>query len=230
MARIHRSSGMASGCRPLQDTCQQRGTPSTLLTVAVSLLWKVGTASAMIAPVIALILASPCTPSPDADGLSALAPDAEEAPGSGIVLRIEVTTIWIPQVLLDLARRKAATLVDRSPEDLKTYLERYKREAAWYALTYRGHQVNGRFAESTQIRRLSEAADHLDELQAVMATAAGRPPRLDGRDFSRARVEVIPETLQAVDPREAITRLMAEPVAGDESSPAGGLNSTRRTD
>ena len=52
--------------------------------------------------------------------------------------------------------------------------------------------------------------------------------RVEG--FSHARVEVIPDTLQAVDPREAITRLMAEPVVGDESSPAGGLDSTRRTE
>jgi hypothetical protein len=49
--------------------------------------------------------------------------------------------------------------------------------------------VNGRFAEITQIRRLSEVADHLDELRAVMATAAGRPPQYDGLDFSHARVE-----------------------------------------
>ena len=64
----------------------------------------------------------------------------------------------------------------------------------------------------TQIRRLSEAADHLDELQAVMATAAGRPPQLETRDFSHARIKVIPDTMQSMDPREAITRLMAEPV------------------
>jgi hypothetical protein len=120
--------------------------------------------------------------------------------------------------------------VDRSFEELQTDLGRNGWRAAWYALTYRGHQVNGGSGEITQIRRLSEAADHLDELQAVMATAAGRPPRSGGRDFSHARVEVIPDTLRALDPREAITRLMAEPVAGDESWPTGGLDSTRRTE
>jgi hypothetical protein len=103
-------------------------------------------------------------------------------------------------------------------------------EKLWYALTYRLHQANGKLGEITQIRRLSEAADHLNELQAVMATAAGRPPRYEGQDFSQARVEVIPDALRALDPREAITRLMAEPFVGEKSSPTGGLDATRRTE
>jgi hypothetical protein len=75
----------------------------------------------------------------------------------------------------------------------------------------------GGIGQITQSRRLSEAADHLDELRAVMATAAGRPPRDEGADFSHARVEVIPDALQVLDPREAITRLIAEPSFGSAS-------------
>jgi hypothetical protein len=120
--------------------------------------------------------------------------------------------------------------VDHSGEELKTYLRRNGWSAAWYALTYLGHPVNGGYGEITQIRRLSEAADHFDEHQAVMATAAGRPPRFEGGKFSRARVEVFPESLQAVDPREAITRLMAEPVVGEKSSLPGAPDCTRKTE
>ena len=191
-----------------------------MLTAVVNLFWTVSTTSAMIAPVLVLMWAGP----------PAAAPAPEAPPGSGIILRSEVTAIWIPRALRGLARRQAGPPVGRSPEELQTDLGRNGRSAAWYALTYRGHQVNGGFGEFTQIRRLSEAADHLDELQAVMATVAGRPPRCEGRDFSHARVEAIPDALQAVDPREAITRLMAEPVVGDESSPTGSLDSTRRTE
>jgi hypothetical protein len=204
----------------MQDPFRERGTRSTVLTAAVNLLWTVGTASAMIAPVLGLMWAGPPT----------AAPAPEALPGSGIILRTEVTAIWMPQALRDLARHQAGPPVDRSPEELQGYLGRNGWRAEWYALTYRTHQANGASGEITQIRRLSEAADRLDELQAVMATAAGRPPRHEGRDFSHARVEVIPDTLQAVDPREAITRLMAEPVVGDRSSPTGGLDSPRRTE
>ena len=63
-----------------------------------------------------------------------------------------------------------------------------------------------------------------------MATAAGRPPHFEDKDFSHSRLEVIPETLRTVNPREAIARLMAGPVAGDENSPTGGTDSMRTTE
>ena len=97
-------------------------------------------------------------------------------------------------------RGSAGQPVDHSPDELQTYLARHGWTAGWYGLTYWGHQLNGGFAEITQIRRLSEVADHLDELQALMATAAGRPPRSRSLDYSHAIVEVIPDTLQSVDP------------------------------
>jgi hypothetical protein len=204
----------------MQGPFQKRGTRSTVLTAVVNLFWTVGTVSVMIAPILGLIWAGSPT--------AATAP--EERPGSGLVVRIEVTAIWMPEALRDLGWHEASLLVARSPQELEAYLAQHGWKTAWYALTGRGHQVNGGFADITRIRRLSEAADHLDELQAVMATAAGRPPRYEGRDFSHARVEIIPNTLRAVDPREAITLLMAEPGVGDKSSPTAGPHSTRRTD
>jgi hypothetical protein len=184
----------------MQDTVHERGTRSTVLTAVVNLFWTVGTALAMIAPVIGLMWAGP----PKA------VPTPEGPPGSGIVVRSEVIAIWMPRVLRDLAMQNNGPPVALAPEALEAYLARKGWRPAWYALSYRAHQVNGKFAETTQIRRLSEASDHIDELDAVMATAAGKPPRFEGGDFSHARVEVIPESLQAVDPREAITRLMAK--------------------
>jgi hypothetical protein len=78
---------------------------------------------------------------------------------------------------LDLARQQGGAEVGRSHEELQTNLGRYGWTAAWYALTYWGHQVNGGFGEFTQIRRLGGATDHLDEFHAAMATAAGKLPR-----------------------------------------------------
>jgi hypothetical protein len=202
----------------LQDPFRGRGTRSSVRTAAVNLFWTVATASAMIAPILVLMWAGPRTAAPAPEG----------PPGSGIVVRTEVTAIWMPRALRDLARHQAGSPVGRSPEELQTCLGRNGWRAAWYALTYRYHQVNGESGEITQTRRLSEAADHLDELRAVMAAAAGRPPRYEA--FSHARVEVIPDALQAFDPREAITRLLAEPVVGDNSLPTGGLDSMRRTE
>jgi hypothetical protein len=135
-----------------------------------------------------------------------------EPPGSGIVVRSEVVAIWMPRALRELAMQDGGPAAAVAPLALEAYLERKGWKPAWYALSYRAHQVNGKFAETTQIRRLSEAPDHVDELEAVMATAAGKPPRFEDRDFLHARVEIIPEMLQGVDPREAIDRLLADRV------------------
>jgi hypothetical protein len=159
---------------------------------------------------------------------SSLGPD--DPPRSGIVVRTKVTAVWKPKAILDVARGEAGASVFCSPETVPAELKRCGLNDAWYALNYRSYQVNGGSAEITEIRRLSEAANHLDELQAVMARAAGRPQRFEGTIFSHAKVEVIPDTLHALDPREAITRLMAYPVVGEKSSPPGGLDSMRRTE
>jgi hypothetical protein len=196
-----------------------RRTLAVTLTAAVNLFWMVAAASAVIATVLGMMWAGPL----------AEAPAPEGAPGSGVILRTQVTAIWVPRTLRDLALQKADPTIDHSPEEVQACLERSGSESAWYALTYRGHQVNHDFADITQVRPLSEAANHTEELQAVMATAARRPPRCGARDFSHARVKVIPDTMQAMDPREAITRLMAEPLVGENCSPTEGVDSTRRT-
>jgi hypothetical protein len=188
------------------------------LAVVVNVCWTAGTAAVMIAAVLGVMWANPHAQSPGPDGPS----------GSGIVVHTEVTAIWLPQALLDLARQQGGPPEFRSTEELQTFLRRSGCTAAWYALTYRHYLVNGQSAEMTQTRLLSDAAEYLEELQAVMATSAGKPPRSEGSDFSHTRVEVIPDRMQGIDRREAIARLMAGPVAGDENSPTGGTDSMRR--
>jgi hypothetical protein len=142
-------------------------------------------------------------------GYHAGAPDADTPPGSGIVVHTEITAVWLPRALVDQARGGSGLPVVRSPDELRTCLERNGWPDPWYALTSRGYQVNGQCSEWTQIRWLTQAADYPDELQAVMATAAGRPRRCEETDFTYARIEVIPDSLQAVEPREAIRRLLS---------------------
>jgi hypothetical protein len=154
-------------------------------------------------------------------GHHAGAPDPEDSPGSGVVLRTEVTSIWVPRALCDLVRRQADPPGFRSAEELRALVERNGLDAAWYALNYRGYQVDGGSAEITQVRSVSEAADHLCEVWNVMATASGRPPRSQTVDFSPALVVIIPEALRDVDPREAITRLRPGPPVRDGSSHQG---------
>jgi hypothetical protein len=179
---------------------QSRFERSSLVRTAAALLSSVVTAVVTIACLVGLTWVSH----------HAGAPDPEPARGSGIVVFTEITAVWIPQPLLDLARDPGGSPLGRSPEAVRAYLGRHGWRDPWYALTYRFLQVNGELGGLTQVRDLSDSPDDLDELQAVMATAAGRPPRFESRDFALARIEVGPDALQGVEPREAITRLMAE--------------------
>ena len=110
-------------------------------------------------------------------------------------MRTEVTALWIPQAIHDVAQGEAGATVFHSPEALQTELERRGLNDAWSALTNRDYQVDGDSAEITQVRRISEAPDHLEEFQYMMATAAGHPPRHEGREFSQVKVGIIPDTL-----------------------------------
>ncbi len=177
------------------------------ITLVAILFQNAGTTVVGIAGIVGLLSVS----------FQAGAPGPDDPGGSGIIVRTEVIALWIPRALHDVAQSEAGAPVFLSPEALLTEPRFRGLNAAWYALTYRVHQVNGESVEITQIRRLSDATDHLDELQAVMATAAGRPPRSEDGRFSHARVEVIPDTLQAIDPREAVSRLMADPVVRDRN-------------
>ena len=171
--------------------------PKAIALVAI-LFQKAGTAVVGIAGVVGLVSVS----------FQAGAPGPEDPPGSGIVVRTEVTALWIPRALRDVAQGEAGAPVFRSPEALQTELKRRGLNDAWYALTYRGYQVNGDSAEITQVRRISEAPAHIEEFQDMMAMAAGHPPRHEGREFSHVKVEIIPDTLLTANPLEAVSQLL----------------------
>ena len=107
--------------------------------------------------------------------------------GSGIIVRSEPIHLWLPRTLTELAQRQSQSRVVRTHEELRRFLEREGREDLWYAMTERGHQVNGGFVDITVIRRPYDDAAHFAELLAVLATAAGNPPRHPDADFSKLR-------------------------------------------
>jgi hypothetical protein len=131
-------------------------------------------------------------------------------PGSGIVMRAEVTTIWLPQGLFDLAKRPTDPAVFESHEELRTHLDRLGMGTTWYALTTRGRQLDGRIAEMILIRWPRESPEHLEEYRGVLASAAGRPADHPGLDLSRAKVFVFSDSLLKGDPREVVTELTTQ--------------------
>jgi hypothetical protein len=62
----------------------------------------------MIAAIIGLMWVGP----------HAGAPDPDSPPGSGIIVSAEITAIWLPRPLLDLARDQGGSPAVQSPEEL----------------------------------------------------------------------------------------------------------------
>ena len=71
----------------------------------------------------------------------------------GLVIRYELLRLWLPQTLIDQAKRQSRSPVVHVHADLKRFLELRNQEDLWYALTVRAHQVNGGFDDVTFIRR-----------------------------------------------------------------------------
>jgi hypothetical protein len=175
------------------------GRPRAIVLITI-LFQTAGTMMVVIAGIVGLVYVS----------FQARSPGPADRPGSGIFVRTEVTALWVPRALRDVAQGEAVTAVFRSPETLQTELKRRGLNDAWYALTYRGYQVNGDRAEITQVRRISEAYAHVEEFRDMMAMAAGHPPRHERREFSQVKVEIIPDTLLNADPRKAVSQLIPE--------------------
>lgn len=189
---------------------------STRMAVAADFQWTLVAAVAAVS-ILVLMRAEPRTGAPPVD----------DPPGSGVVERTVVTAVWVPSAFLDLARQQAGTSTAHPPEELLLSIERHGLRKSWYALTYRGYQRDGKSAEITQVRLLSDAADHVDELRDVLATVSGGAPRHESPDDTPAVVVVIPDALLGVDPLEAIAQLRAGHAARDGAPHEGGFVKSR---
>jgi hypothetical protein len=136
-----------------------------------------------------------------------------ESLGGGIVVRYELLDLWLPETVIELAREPFRAQAVGDHQDLKRLLELRNQQDLWYALTARGHQVNGGFVDLTVIRRPYHDPKCYSEFRAVLATAGGDPPREPDSDFSTASIHLIPAELATREPRGAIAELLGQPRA-----------------
>ncbi len=133
------------------------------------------------------------------------------SPGSGIVVRSDVLGIWLPYSIFELANGATPVPEISTHEELQHVLERQKQKNLWYALTIRGHQVNGEFVDLTIVRRPYDDPHGIAEMVQVLDAVAGNPPRTPARDFSTASVHIIPDDSLNREPREVIAELLGHP-------------------
>ena len=91
-----------------------------------------------------------------------------------MIVRSEVIHLWLPEVLVDPARREFPALVARTHQELKKALERRGQEDLSYAITVRGHQANHGAADISFIRYPYREPENLQELIDVLAKHSRR--------------------------------------------------------
>jgi hypothetical protein len=130
--------------------------------------------------------------------------EARGPAGGGIIIRSEVLRVWLPQTLIDLAKRQTKPSRIRNFEELHRILEDRNQQDVWYALTSRGHQESGEFIDLTVIRWPDRDSRNFPELLDVLDVASGHPPSEPGADFSNASIAVLPEDSLKREPRDVM--------------------------
>ena len=131
-------------------------------------------------------------------------PEPDNHPGSGIIVRSEVLRLWLPQTLIELAKRQTSPSRIRTHEELQRTLECLRQREVWYALTARAHQVNGERVDLTTIRWPYHDSRYFPELLDVLALAAREPPSDPTPGFSNVSISVLPDDSLKREPRDVM--------------------------
>lgn len=131
----------------------------------------------------------------------------DEIPGSGSVVQTEVVHLWVPEALRELAGPRAEGCDTRDDINIRRLLEQRHQEHLRYAVTLRGHQVNGRYSDVTFVRRPYEDARILPEFLDTLKFVSGARNRDTGTDFSGASFHIVSEELLLREPAEIAAEL-----------------------
>jgi hypothetical protein len=138
-------------------------------------------------------------------------PASEEKPDSGNVIRTDATDLWLPTVLKQLVSDPSKEAILASPSALQRYLGEHRQRTIWYAVTMRHHQANGHVAEITTIKHLNERLRDCGQFLDLLAAIRGEARWYPDADFSRLRIDTIPEDLLNWEPRQAIYEMVSLP-------------------
>jgi hypothetical protein len=130
------------------------------------------------------------------------------SPDSGLSVRVEVIHLWLPQSLVDFARRQFAPPIAPAHQELQTPVEHRTQENLWYALTKRLYNSDGTWADVTYTRRPYREPWRFPEFLDVLAMVARDPPSESGSVYYGAELHILPSELSEREPREVLTELL----------------------
>jgi hypothetical protein len=142
----------------------------------------------------------------------------DDRPDGDIAVMSQVLDIWLPEPLVDLAKREFQPCGLNRDEGLEKVLDRKEYQDLFHAFTVRGFQSNSDAVIVTYVRYPYHVSEHYQELVDLLATAAGSPPRYAGMDYSGTTIHIVPAGTSRQDLLAAIQETQASSVL---SEPAG---------
>jgi hypothetical protein len=142
-----------------------------------------------------------------AAGVASRGPDddiIQEPPNGNLIASSQVVVIYSPKTFLEIADDQSLSAAFASHEALQPFLQARNLEKAWYAISSRARQYNGKELMLTVHCRPFEVPTKMAEFRAVLDTLAGRPPSHEFADFSTAKVRIIPERMANSEPGAVI--------------------------
>jgi hypothetical protein len=118
--------------------------------------------------------------------------ELDERPWHSIAVSAHVAHIWLPEPLVELAKRESRALSEQRRQQLQRILNAQDSRGVFYAFTIQIRQANGRVGNIQFLRYPVREPENVQELLDLMATAAGNPPRYRTTDYSMAVVHVVP--------------------------------------
>ena len=129
-------------------------------------------------------------------------------PNGGIKMPYEVVSLWLHPALYDLANRPSESAAIQSQDAFQEYAERRGIRQAWYIVTLREFQANGKAVVTSSICRPYDMMPaYFFEFADIMAAASGHPPHYPNVDYSTAFVGVIPDRFLRTDPHQTLDEL-----------------------
>ncbi len=130
------------------------------------------------------------------------------APGSGVTVRIDLSHIWVPARLLELAKREAENPKLRSEEELRSELKKIGGEGLWYALTLQLHQEDGGMSEVTTVDSPYHSTRELPSFLDLVDTIGSKRQDHAESNSSTPVLHIIPDELMQRPAREAVMELL----------------------
>jgi hypothetical protein len=143
--------------------------------------------------------------------------NGHDGAGAGLTVWSDLLSVCLTESLYDLITRRQPLQIPQSHEELCRMLERENMRDAWYLLNFQFCRSDGQYEFASIVRRPYEQPQHFKEFQAMLATVAGNPTRIDEADFTTTSIEILPRETSRCDPREVAKQFWRPPVRSGQA-------------